>query len=82
MHQPIRIAVAGLGRMGIIHALHVHELARETGNCTLAALCTGDAKKAARFAAETGCDVPVFRSVKDLADAQVTDATVIATPTP
>ena len=82
MHQPIRIAVAGLGRMGIIHALHVHELARETGNCTLAALCTLDAGKAERFAAETGCDVPVFRSVRDLADAGVADATVIATATP
>ena len=82
MHQPIRIAVAGLGRMGIIHALHVHELARETGNCTLAALCTSNATKAARFAAETGCDVPVFHSVKELAEARVADATVIATATP
>jgi len=82
MHQPIRIAVAGLGRIGSIHALHVHELARETGACVLAALYTGDAKKAERFAAEVGCDVPIFRSVVELTDAQVADATVIATPTP
>ena len=82
MHQPIRIAVAGLGRMGTIHARHAHELARETGNCTLAALCTLDAGKAARFAAETGCDVPVFHAVKELAEAGIADATVIATPTP
>ena len=67
MHQPIRIAVAGLGRMGSIHALHVHELARETGDCTLAALCNGEVNKAERFAAEMGCEVPIFRSVEELA---------------
>ena len=82
MHRPIRVAVAGLGRMGSIHALHVLELARETGNCVLAALCTGDAKQAERFAVEMGCDVPVFRNLQELADARVVDATVIATPTP
>jgi myo-inositol 2-dehydrogenase / D-chiro-inositol 1-dehydrogenase len=82
MHQPIRIAVAGLGRMGSIHALHVYELARETGDCTLAALCSGEVNKAERFAAEVGLDVPIFRSVDELARARVSDATVIATPTP
>jgi len=82
MQRPVKIAIAGLGRMGSIHALHVHELARETGDCTLAALCDRNSEKAERFAAKTGCDVPIFRSVKELADAQVADATVIATPTP
>jgi len=82
MREPVRIAVAGLGRMGSIHALHVHELARETGNCTLAALCTDAPEKAERLAAEMGCTVPIFRSVEALADAGVSDATVIATPTP
>jgi myo-inositol 2-dehydrogenase/D-chiro-inositol 1-dehydrogenase len=67
--------------MGSIHALHVHELARETGDCVLAGLCDQGAAKAERFAAETGCDVPIFRSVEELADARVADATVIATPT-
>jgi myo-inositol 2-dehydrogenase/D-chiro-inositol 1-dehydrogenase len=80
--QPIKIAIAGLGRMGSIHALHALELAREKGDCTLAALCDGSGEKAERFAAEVGCDVPIFRSVEELAEARVVDATVIATPTP
>jgi len=66
----------------MIHALHVHELARETGDCTLAGLCTTTREKAQRFAAETGCGVPIFRSVEELAEARVADATVIATATP
>jgi len=82
MRQPIRIAVAGLGRMGSIHALHVLELAREPGGCTLAALCSGEVNKAERFAAEMGLDVPILRSVEELAEARVSDATIIATPTP
>jgi predicted dehydrogenase len=68
--------------MGRIHALHVQELAREAGSCTLAALCSGDAKKAEQFATEMRLDVPIFNSVEDLAEARVSDATVIATPTP
>ncbi len=56
-------------------------MARETGNCTLAALCDQGAEKAERFTAATGCDVPIFRSVEELAEARVADATVIATPT-
>jgi len=81
MHQPIRIAVVGLGRMGRIHALHVHELAQETKDCTLAALCDAVPDRAEQFAAETGCDVPIFRSVEELADARVAEAAVIVTPT-
>ena len=38
MPEKLKVAVAGVGRMGPIHALHVVELARETGNCSLAAL--------------------------------------------
>jgi myo-inositol 2-dehydrogenase/D-chiro-inositol 1-dehydrogenase len=68
--------------MGSIHALHVHERATRAGDCTLAALCSGDVKKAERFAAEMGCKVPIFRTVEELADAQVADATVLSSPTP
>jgi len=82
MHQPIRIAVAGLGRMGSIHALHVHELAQQTGGCTLAALCSGDVAKAKRLAAEMGLEIPILGSVEELAEAGVSDATVISTATP
>jgi myo-inositol 2-dehydrogenase/D-chiro-inositol 1-dehydrogenase len=81
MNQPIKIAVAGLGRMGIIHALHIHELANEAGNCTLTALCDAVPGRAEQFAAETGCDVPIFHSIEELGDARVAEATVLVTPT-
>ena len=73
--------VAGIGRMGVIHALHVHELARETGSCELAALADADPKRGHRFCAEEACDVPIFGSIEELAGAGVCDATVIVTPT-
>lgn len=78
---PLRLAVAGLGRMGAIHALHVHELARDTGTCELAAIAEPDAERARRFLTETGRDVPVFSSVDDLAKSGICQATVIVTPT-
>jgi myo-inositol 2-dehydrogenase/D-chiro-inositol 1-dehydrogenase len=81
MSAHLRIAVAGIGRMGIIHALHVHELSRETGSCELAALVDADPKKGYRFCADAGCDVPVYRSVDELAAANVCDAAVVVTPT-
>lgn len=81
MLKPLKIAVAGLGRMGQIHALHVAELARETDSCELAALADLDAERARRVAAEIGCDVPIFSSIEDLARAQLCRATVIVTPT-
>ena len=81
MSARLKVAVAGIGRMGVIHALHVHELSDEAGICELAALVDADPKRGYRFCAETGCDVPVFGSVEELASAAVCDATVIVTPT-
>src|ERR1039458_5023304 len=81
MQQPIRLALVGLGRMGGIHALHIHELAQETKARTLTALCDAVPGRAEQFAAEMGYDVPIFRSVEELADAGVADASVIVTPT-
>src|SRR5438309_451407 len=81
MSEPLKVAVAGIGRMGVIHALHVHELAQETGSCTLAALADVDVERARRFAAEIGRDVPVFGSVEELAESGVAKHTVIVTPT-
>jgi len=46
--------------MGSIHALHIHELARATGDCTFPALCSGDLDKAERFASEMDLEVPIF----------------------
>lgn len=65
----------------MLHALHVHELARETGACKLAALAELDQERARSFKSELGCNIPVFGSIEELASARVCDATVIVTPT-
>ena len=81
MSEPLKIAVAGLGRMGWIHAQHVVELAKETGACALAAVAEASAERRQRFAGTYGLNVPMFASVDELAEAQVCQATVVVTPT-
>jgi myo-inositol 2-dehydrogenase / D-chiro-inositol 1-dehydrogenase len=81
MTQPLKIALAGLGRMGAIHALHLHELARDTQTCELAGLADIDTGRARRFCDEIGLQVPIFPSIDELAKAEVCNATVIVTPT-
>jgi myo-inositol 2-dehydrogenase/D-chiro-inositol 1-dehydrogenase len=81
MAEIVKIAVAGLGRMGAIHALHAHELARDTQACELVALAEPEADRARRFLAEIGSDVPVFPSVEALAQSNICHAAVIVTPT-
>ena len=73
--------MAGLGRMGAVHLLHLRELEQETGCCKLVAVAEPDAERARRAMREAGCDVPVFDSVASLADAGICGATVVATPT-
>ncbi|HEX4750769.1 MAG TPA: Gfo/Idh/MocA family oxidoreductase [Bryobacteraceae bacterium] len=73
--------MAGLGRMGQIHGLHVHELMHETESCQLTALAEIIPDRASCFMNEIGHEVPVFSSIEDLARAGVCDATVIVTPT-
>src|ERR1700744_1232433 len=78
---PLRLAVVGLGRMGRIHALHAHELSRETGLCELVAVSTLDRGQAEAFFSQAGTRIPVFPSIQELADARICDAVVIATNT-
>lgn len=73
--------MAGLGRMGAVHLLHIRELERETGACELAAVVDPDTARARRALAATGGDAPVFDSIERLAGAGVCDATLLATPT-
>lgn len=80
--SPLRVGIAGLGRMGMIHALHIHELSQETDLCRLACLSTVDRPAADQFLAMTGADVPVFDDIEKMANARLCDATVIATNTP
>jgi myo-inositol 2-dehydrogenase/D-chiro-inositol 1-dehydrogenase len=81
MKTNLKIAVAGLGRMGMIHALHAHELTRDREGCELAALAEIDLERARSFNKEIGREIPVFPSIEELAKARVCDATVIVTPT-
>ena len=80
--HPIRVAVAGLGRMGMIHALHIHELAQESDLCRLTAVSTIDKNAADRFLAMTGGSTPVINNIAALAKSDICDVTVIATNTP
>lgn len=80
MSEPLKIALAGVGRMGAVHLLHAVELERE-GRCTLAGVCDIDTAKARNLLARLGRDVPVFASVEDLAAADVCRATFVVTPT-
>jgi len=81
MSEALRVAVVGLGRMGQVHALHVDELAQETGSCVLAAVADADTERARTFAAQLGRDIPVFGTVAELAGARVCNAAVVVTPT-
>ncbi len=81
MADKLKIAVAGLGRMGSIHALHAHELARDTQSCELVAFAEPDSERARRFLAASGLDIPVFPSVDALAKSGICNAAVVVTPT-
>jgi myo-inositol 2-dehydrogenase / D-chiro-inositol 1-dehydrogenase len=81
MSEPLKVAVAGLGRMGVVHALHLCELARDGVPCSLAALVDLDVERTERFAAEMDLKIPVFSGVEELASAEICNATVVVTPT-
>ena len=59
--------------MGVVHALHVHELARDTKACELVAVADLDANRAKAFLNDVGRDVPIFGSVDELAKARLCD---------
>jgi myo-inositol 2-dehydrogenase/D-chiro-inositol 1-dehydrogenase len=80
MHEPLKVAVVGVGRMGPIHALHVSEIAKETGRCALAAVVDADIGRARRSAEELG-GAAAFSSIDDMLAAHVADASVVVTPT-
>ena len=81
MSEPLQVAVVGLGRMGMVHALHLLELEREGGGCALAALVDINSERARQVAAELQVNVPTFSGVQDFAAANVCNASVIITPT-
>jgi myo-inositol 2-dehydrogenase/D-chiro-inositol 1-dehydrogenase len=81
-NQPIRVGVVGLGRMGMIHALHINELAHEFNLCRLTCVSTMDRHAADTFLSLSGTSTPVFDSIEGLAKSGLCDITVIATNTP
>jgi myo-inositol 2-dehydrogenase/D-chiro-inositol 1-dehydrogenase len=68
--------------MGMIHALHIHELALESGLCRLTCVSTTDPKTADVFHSLTGTSTPVFDNIEALAESGLIDVAVIATNTP
>jgi predicted dehydrogenase len=81
MPEPLKIAVAGLGRMGWVHARHIVEIAKETGSCEISALVDSDRGRLESFASQHGLAVRLCTSVQELADANICQATVVVTPT-
>jgi len=81
MSEPLKVAVVGLGRMGVVHALHLSELACDGVPCSVAALVDIDLERARRFAAEMDLRIPLFSGVEEFVSAGVCNATVVVTPT-
>jgi myo-inositol 2-dehydrogenase / D-chiro-inositol 1-dehydrogenase len=79
--QPLRVGVVGLGRMGMIHALHIHELATESDLCRLTCVSTTDKSAGAKFLAMTGSIAPVFDDIHGLAQSGLCDVAIVATNT-
>jgi myo-inositol 2-dehydrogenase/D-chiro-inositol 1-dehydrogenase len=80
MSEPVKLALAGLGRMGWVHAQNAVEL-EKTGACRISGLVDSDIERARRFAAQYSCSAPVFGSIEELAAANVCQATFVVTPT-
>jgi myo-inositol 2-dehydrogenase/D-chiro-inositol 1-dehydrogenase len=80
--RTIRVGVVGLGRMGMIHALHLHELEQEDDACHLTCVSTTDRKAADTFLSLSRSTAPVFDNVDALAESELCDVAVIATNTP
>lgn len=85
MSDRFRLAVVGVGRIGVFHALHVQELARERGDCVLAAVVDGygDLSEQVARRLQEGQEgaIRAFHSVGDLLGAGMVDGAVIASRT-
>jgi myo-inositol 2-dehydrogenase / D-chiro-inositol 1-dehydrogenase len=82
MTKTVRVGVVGLGRMGMIHALHLHELEQEDELCQLTCVSTTDRQAANTFLSLSRATTPVFDDIDGLAKSDLCDVAVIATNTP
>jgi predicted dehydrogenase len=85
MDHPLRLAVIGLGRIGLYHAQHAQEIANEKGRCRLVAVVDSDRAKAERVAGEMAkrqsTELAVFADVEELARSGMSDAAFVCSPT-
>ena len=85
MRKTLKLAVVGVGRIGVFHARHVQELSEAEGTCELAAVVDGygsTAKDVARALQKNqASEIRAFKSTSDLADARLVDAAVVASRT-
>ena len=85
MRKPLKLAVVGVGRIGVFHARHVQELGEAGGTCELAAVADrygSTAEDVARNLQENqASEIRAFKSTSDLTDAGLIDAAVVASRT-
>lgn len=77
MTEPLKIAMAGLGRMGQVHARNLLGVS----TCEVVALVDSDRGRLQSFAEQNGFQGALFTTVEDLAASDICGATFLATPT-
>ena len=81
MSQSLELGIAGIGRMGWVHARHLLELERQEGICRLCAIVDPDEARLKDFARELDFNGPLFPSVERYLDADLCRATMVVSPT-
>jgi len=77
----VNLAVVGLGRIGVIHALHTRQAADETPGCRFVAVVEQDTEKARRVVEKYSPAPAIFPSVDELVASGIANAAVVCTPT-
>ncbi|MCZ2146747.1 MAG: Gfo/Idh/MocA family oxidoreductase [Bryobacterales bacterium] len=85
MPNPLQMAVIGQGRIGVLHSLHVQEVANESGACRLSAVVDTRMDRAeaaaARLSRSQSTPVRPFPSIAAMLESGAAEASLIATPT-
>jgi predicted dehydrogenase len=81
----LRLAVVGVGRIGVFHAQHLQELAQERGECELVAVVDRHQDTASRVAEQLSAQqetaITPFHSTEALVESGIADAAIIASRT-
>lgn len=81
MSRPLEVGIAGIGRMGWVHARHLLELQRQEGICRLCAIADSDEARLKAFASALDFAGPLFPSLDAYLEADLCRATMVVTPT-